>query len=451
MAMGHKQPAPPPVESLPQGQGQPFYQHLEAFLTAHDFDGFVEDKCRKFYAKKRGRPSHPPGLYFRALLMGYFEGLGSERAIAWRIQDSMSLRAWLGFSPAQKVPVHSTLSHTRQRISLPAHRDVFRWVLARLGEEGLLCGRTLGIDASTIQANASLKTLVRREGGQNYQQFLDGLLQAAGVKHPTAEDRRRLDRTRKKKLSNKEWKSPHDPHARILKLKDGRTRLGYKDEQTVDLDTGAVVAVVTHLGDRGDPQSLKKTMEESDENLVSIRDGPAAQDRTSHIEEWVGDKGYHCNAVLVECERRKVRSYFSEPSRGRRTWHGQSAAKQAVYANRRRIRGPRGKRLLRKRGELLERPFRHRLDLGGLRRVFVRGLCNVQKRSHLCASAQNLGLLMRHRHGIGTPRCLQDRRAFWMAHPLRGEPQVPAPAPLLAQRTAPRQRAPTQLHLRFAA
>jgi len=450
MSMGHKQPAPPSAELLPQGQGLPFYQHLEAFLTAHAFDRFVQDKCQKFYAKKRGRPSHPPGLYFRALRMGYFEGLGSERAIAWRIQDSLSLRAWLGFCPTQKVPVHSTLLHPRQRISLRAHRDVFRWGLARLGEQGLLCGRTLGIDASTIQANASLKTLVRREGGQNDPQFLDGLLQAAGLKHPTAEKRRRLDRTRKKTLSNKEWVNPHDPEARILKRKDGRTRLGYKDEQTVDLDTGAVIAVVTHPGDRGDSQSLKQTMQESDQNLISIREGEAAQNPQSPVEEWVGDKGYPSNAVLVECQRRKVRSYFSEPARRRRRWRGKAAARRAVYANRRRICGRRGQRLLRKRGELLERPFRHRLDLGGLRRVYVRGLGNVQKRSYLAASAQNLGLLMRQRHGVGTPRSLQDRHTP-MVHPLPGEPHIQAPAPPLLSKPAPRQRAPAPLRFRFAA
>ncbi len=450
MAMGHKQPAPPPAESLPQGQGQPFYQHLEAFLTEHDFDRFVEEACRRFYAKKRGRPSYPPGLYFRALLMGYFEGLGSERAIAWRIQDSLSLRAWLGFSSTQKVPVHSTLSHTRQRISVRAHREVFRWVLSRLGEAGLICGRTLGIDASSQQANASLKTLVRRDSGQNYQQFVDGLLRAAGVQHPTAADRQRLDRRRKKNLRNKDWVSPHDAQARVMKLKDGRTRLGYKDEQSVDLDTGAIIAVVTHLGDRGDPQSLPKTMEESEENLVSIRDGPAALDPSSHVEEWVGDKGYHCNAVLQLCQQRNIRSYFSEPARGQRKWKDNTAAQDAVYGNRRRIRGARGKRLLRKRGELLERPFRHRLDLGGLRRVHVRGLHNVQKRAHLSGSAQNLGLLMRQRYGIGTPRSLQDRgmamgTLLWTAPPAQTSP-LP-----LAMGFPPRQRAPTQLRLRFAA
>jgi transposase len=444
MAMGRKQPAPPPAQCLAQGQGQPFYQLLEAFLCEHDSDRFVQDKCRKFYARKRGRPAYPPGFYFRALLMGYFEGLGSERAIAWRIQDSLSLRAWLGFAPNQKVPVHSTLSHTRQRISLRAHRDVFRWVLARLGAAGLLCGRTLGIDASTMQANAALKTLVRRDSGQNYQQFVDGLLRGAGVRHPTAEDRRRLDRRRNKTLSNKDWVHPHDPQARILKLKDGRTRLGYKDEQTVDLDTGAVIAVVTHPGDHGDPQSLKKTMEESEQNLVSIRDGPGDKEAGSRVEEWVGDKGYHCNEVLQQCDRRKQRSYFSEPERGRRNWRGQRSAQRAVYGNRRRIRSARGKRLLKKRGELLERPFRHRLDLGGLRRVHVRGLHNVQKRSHLAASAQNLGLLLRHRHGIGTPRSLQDRRAG-AGSPWFGQPLGPASGLPLAQAPTPRQRAPTQL------
>jgi transposase len=411
MSMGHKQPPAPLAQTLPQGQGQPFYQQLEEFLSQHNFDDFVEKRCKRFYARKMGRPSLPPGVYFRALLMGYFEGLGSERAIAWRIQDSLSLKAWLGFAPSDLAPVHSTLSRTRKRLSVKAHRDVFRFVLARMGEEGLVCGQTLGVDASTIEANAALKALVRREGGQNYQQFLDELLRAAGVNDPTPEDRRRLDRKRKKKGSNKEWCNPFDKEARIIKLKDGRTHLGYKDENAVDLDTGAVVGVVVHLGDRGDPQSLPVTLQEAKENLVSMREGDAAQDKSSRVKEVVTDKGYHSNQTLKQCEQQGLRSYFSEPKRGTRRWKGDLFAKRAVYRNRRRIRGKRGKALLRRRGELLERPFCHRLDIGGMRRAYVRGQKNLQKREYIAASAQNLGLLMRQRYRMGTPRSLQDRRA----------------------------------------
>lgn len=421
MAMGHKQPTALPGDGLPQGQGQPFYERLEQILTQHDFDRFAEQRCRRYYARRMGRPSLPPGLYFRILLMGYFEGLGSERAMAWRLQDSLSLRAWLGFGPTDRVPVHATLSGTRRRLSVRAHREVFRWVLARLGEAGLLCGRTVGLDASTIEANASLKALRRRQTGQDYPQFLDQLLKAAGVQNPTAEDRRRMDKKRKKKLSNQDWVNPYDPQARITKLKDGRTHFGYKDEQAVDLDTGAVLAVVVHPGDRGDPQSLPGTLGEAEQNLISIREGQAAKDRQSHIDEAVCDRGYHSNAALLDCQQRGIRTYFAEPQRGRRKWKGNWAAKKAVYANRRRLRRKRSKRLHRRRGELLERPFMHRLDLGGLRRAHVRGQANVQKREYLAASAQNLGLLMRHRHQRGTPRSLQDlpARHPWLSRPLR--------------------------------
>lgn len=441
MAMGHKQPTAPLVETRPQGQGQPFYQKLEALLVQYDFDCFVEQRCQRFYARRRGRPSLPPGLYFRILLMGYFEGLGSERAMAWRLQDSLSLRAWLGFGPTDAVPVYKTLSNTRRRLSVRAHRDVFRFALARLGEHGLLCGRTVGIDASTIQANAALKALIRRDSGTNYQQFLDELLKAAGVEQPTAQDRRRMDKKRNKKLSNKEWVNPHDPQARITRLKDGRTRLAYKDEQAVDLDTGAVVAVVVHPGDRGDGQSFSGTLGEAEQNLVSIREAEAAKDPHSHIEEAVGDKGYHSNHVLLQCHERGLRTYFSEPERGRRKWKGNAAARRAVYANRRRIRQQRGKRLLRRRGELLERPFRHRLDLGGMRRVHVRGQANVQKREYIAASAQNLGLLMRHQYRMGTPRSLQDLRALsGRLHPgqhARSAPPWPPQGPGRSRRAAP--------------
>ncbi len=410
MAMGHKQPPAPLADTAEPAQGQPFYQFLEDFLVQHDFDGFVEGICKKFYARRMGRPSMPPGLYFRLLLMGYFEGLGSERAMAWRLQDSLSLRAWLGFAPTDPVPSHSTLSRTRRRLSLKAHRQVFAFVLARLGEEGLVCGRTLGVDASTIEANAALKSLVRRQGGHSYQQFLDELLRAAGVQNPTADDRQRIDRKRKKKLSNQDWVHPYDPQARIIKLKDGRTHLGFKDEQAVDLDTGAVVEVVVHPGDKGDTQSLPQTMDAAEQTLIGLRQGAAAQDKSSRVEEVVTDKGYHSNAVLLDCQRRGLRTYIKEPQRGKRRWKGQTAAKQAVYGNRRRLAGERGKLLLRRRGELLERPFEHRLDIGGLRRVHVHGQTNVHKREYLAASAQNLGLLMRHRGHAGTPRSLQDRK-----------------------------------------
>lgn len=409
MAMGRKQAHPCLLDLQPKTQGHPFYQTLEELLIQHDFDSIVEQTCRKFYSRRRGRPSMPPGLYFRALLMGYFEGLGSERAIAWRLQDSLSMRAWLGYRLTDKVPSHVTLSNTRRRISVKAHREVFRFVLARLGEAGLLCGRTLGIDASSIEANAALRSIVRKDSGQNYNQFLDELLKAAGVQSPTAEQRRQMDKKRKKKMSNKEWENPHDPEAKIIKLKDGRTHFGYKDEHTVDLDTGAVVAVVVQPGDRGDPQSMPQTVKEANENLVSIREGEAAQDKSSHVQEVVGDKGYHSNGTLQLCEREQLRSYLSEPARGRRRWKGEAAAKKAVYGNRNRIRGSRGKQLLRRRGELVERPFYHRLDIGGMRRAHVRGKSELQKREYVAASAQNLGLLMRQKYVVGTPRSLQSR------------------------------------------
>lgn len=420
MTMGRKQ-AHPCEDIQPKTQGHPFYQKLEQILTQHDFDGFVERLCRKFYARRLGRSSMPPGIYFRALLMGHFEGLGSERAIAWRLQDSLSLRAWMGYRPCDPVHSHVTLSNTRRRISRNAHREVFRFVLARLGEAGMLCGRTLGVDASSIEANAALRSIVRKDNGQSYPQFLDALLKAAGIENPTAEQRRQMDKKRKKKMSNKEWENPHDREAKITKLKDGRTHFGYKDEQAVDMDTGAVVAVVVQPADRGDPQSMPHTLQEAQENLVNIREGAAAQDPDSHVQEVVGDKGYHSNGTLKLCEEQKLRSYLSEPARGRRRWKGDATAQKAVYENRRRIRGKRGKKLLKSRGELVERPFCHRLDIGGMRRAHVKGKSNVQKREYVAASAENLGMLMRKQNGVGTPRSLQDRA---QGVP-RGQPKLP--------------------------
>ena len=389
---------------LPQGGGHPFYERLNQILNAAGFDAFVEQLCAPFYARM-GRPSLAPGRYFRLLLVGYFEGLDSERAIAWRAADSLSLRSFLRLAPPSAPPDHSTISRTRRLLSVETHAAVFTWVLQQLADAGLLWGRTVGIDATTLEANAALRSIVRRETGEDYTTFLTRLAEASGIATPTRAELARFDRSRTKKTSNAEWTHPHDPDARVTKMKDGRTHLAHKAEHTVDLETGAVVGVTVQGADTGDTASMVETLIAAAEQVEAVLpDGPG-------IEEVVGDKGYHSNETLADLKALGLRSYISEPNRGRRCWKQRQAARDAVYANRRRIRGVRGRRLLRCRGELLERPFAHVCETGGMRRVHLRGHPNIRKRLLVHVAGCNLGLLRRHPIGVGTPRSLQGRAA----------------------------------------
>ena len=300
-----------------------------------------------------GRPSLAPGRYFRLLMLGFFEEIESERGIAWRAADSLSVRAFLGLELDEAPPDHSTISRTRRLIDIETHRAVFTWILERLSQAGLVNGKTVGVDATTLEANAALRSIVRRDTGESYEAFLIGLAKASGIETPTREDLARLDRKRPKKGSNDDWTHPHDPDARITKMKDGRTHLAHKAEHAVDLETGAVVAVTIQPADKGDTETVKETLITAAENIEKV------SPQSDAIRELVTDKGYHSNELLKDLRVLGIRSYIAEPARGRRNWQDNQDARDAVYANRRRIRGKRGRRLLRQRGEYLERPFAH--------------------------------------------------------------------------------------------
>jgi len=404
---------------LPDAPGHPFYRKLNALLDEHGFDAFVEPLCQKFYHDELGRPSVPPGVYFRMLLIGYFEGIDSERGIAWRCDDSRTLRDFLGYDPKEITPDHSSLSKIRLRIDLETHEEVFTWVLKRLAEKGLLKGKTLGIDATTLEANAAMRSIVRRDTGDGYNEFLTQLAQASGIATPTREDLAKIDKKRKNKASNDDWTNPNDPDAKIAKMKDGSTHLAHKAEHAVDLDTGAIVAVTLQGADQGDTTTLWNTVEESVENLRTVADAPQAPQclQGDLMRQVVADKGYHSNDTLRDLREGEVRTYISEPDRGRRSWvdddtgEHMSAEQAAVYANRRRIRGEHGKSLLRKRGELVERTFAHCYETGAMRRTHLRGHPNILKRLLIHVAGFNLALVMRSLFGIGKPRRLQDGMA----------------------------------------
>ncbi len=393
---------------LPKSPGHPFYTRLNALLEAAEFDRFVEGQCAKFYAPVMGRPSLAPGRYFRLLLVGYFEGIDSERGITWRATDSLAVRSFLRLPVEEPPPDHSTISRTRRAIDLETHRAVFTWVQQRLVEAGLLKGKTIAIDATTLEANAAMRSIVRRDTEQSYQEFLTGLAKASGIETPTREDLARLDRKRKKTTSNQDWKHPWDPDAKVAKMKDGRTHLAHKAEHAVDLDTGAIVAVTVQSADQGDTTTIIETAIAAAEQIEAAQ---AEVQAPQPLEELIADKGYHSNQTMIDLAAVGIRSYIAEPDRGRRDWSKEPAAQIPVSANRRRIRGSRGRRLMGQRGERIERSFAHLYDTGGMRRTYLRGHTNILKRLLIHAGGFNLGLVMRHLLGIGTPRGLQDRLA----------------------------------------
>jgi transposase len=387
---------------MPRSPGHVFYDRLQAVLMAGGFDGFVETACQPYYAPKMGAPSVPPGRYFHKHMVGYFEGICSERGIAWRCSDSMSLRDFLRLENREKVPDHSWLSKTRGRLPREIHETVFGWVLKLVAEQGLVKGKRVGIDASTMEANAALRTIVRRDDGRTYREMLTQMAKESGIETPSADDLVRIDRTRKgKKLSNQEWISRTDPEAKIAKLKDGRTHLAYKPEHAVDLDTGVIVAAALHPADTGDTTTIAGTLALAENNLAQI-DAAPTQDEPS---ELVADKGYHSRAVLKDLDGGAWKTRIAEPKQPSFSrWHGDDKARAAVYANRTRLGSSVGKQAMRRRAEIVERSFAHNLDRGGMRRTWLRGRDNVQKRYLVHVAGHNLGILMRLLIGAGTPR-----------------------------------------------
>jgi transposase len=387
---------------LPRSPGHAFYDRLQAVLVEAGFDRFAEGACAPYYASRRGRPSLPPGRYFRMHLVGYFEGIDSERGLEWRCADSLSLREFLRLGTTEPAPDHSWLSKTRSRLPLEAHEAVFTWVLQRLAEHGLIQGDRIGVDASTIEANAALRGIVRRETGEGYCEMLKRLAAESGIATPTVDELIRLDRRRKgKRLSNQDWTSPSDPEAKVAKMKDGRTRLAYKPEHAVDLDTGAIVAAEIHSADRGDTTTLPETLQVAEANLAAVDAAPTSEDPA----ELVADKGYHSRDGLKDLEDGAWKSPIAEKKvKGVNRWHGDEAAQRAVYNNRARLRSGVAKEAFKRRAELVERSFALTLDRGGMRRSWLRGGENLHKRYLVHVAGYNLGLIMRLLVGAGTPR-----------------------------------------------
>lgn len=398
------------TSDLPRSEGHAFYCKLNHLLREAGFDPYVESLCEPYYHDLMGRPGIPPGVYFRMLLVGYFEGLGSQRGIAWRCGDSLSLREFLGLPLGEETPDHSSLTRVRDRLPLPVHQQVFCFVLQVADEQGLLKGKTVGVDATTLEADAAMKSIVRRDTGEDWQGYVRRLMQEAGQIEPgdapTAEEMARFDRQRTdKKVSNQEWQSETDPDSRITKMKDGRTHLAYKAEHVVDLDTELILAAEVYHADTADVDTIGPSISHAQDNLIQA-------ESDAEIKEAVADKGYSGNETLAELEFTEgLRTYIAQPQHAhRRNWKDKPAEqRQAVVNNRRRVKGKRGRALQRQRSEQVERSFAHVCETGGSRRAWLHGLEKVRKRYLTSAMAHNLGLILRHLFGIGTARSLQGQ------------------------------------------
>jgi transposase len=398
-----------------RGPSHTFYDRLNEELDEAAFDKKVEALCERFFETEetRGRPSIQPGMYFRMLMVGYFEGIESERGIEWRCSDSLSLRRFIGVPDGKRVPDHSTLSRMRQRLDESVFSDVFDVVLGLVNSHGLLKGVTFGADSTQLRADASMKAIVRKDTGESYQEYTKRLAAAEGEGKPSADDARRHDRKRKgKKTSNTEWESKTDEDARIARMKNGTTRLAHKAEHVVDLDSGAIVEVALHPANEHDTATLEKSLTKAIERIEAVQEKKSDEPR-----ELVTDKGYHKLVLLVALAAMGFRTFIPEPKqRGERHWVNKPAGtKEAFHQNRARCGRKKGKRLLRSRGELLERPNAHLYETGAMRRLRLRGRANAEKRLVIHAAAANLGLVMRKKYGAGTPRGAAQRAAQFFA------------------------------------
>lgn len=413
MGMGKRKPVQEALfvayDALPRSAGHPFYVKLNELLEEAAFDRWLEKRCAPYYAQaeKRGQPSIPPGVYFRMLLIGYFEGIDSQRGIAWRCADSLSLRQFLGIALGYQTPDHSTLTNTRKRLPPEVFAEVFQFVLRMAVAKNLVAGKTVGVDSTMLEANAAMKSIVRRDTCEDWKEYVTRLMRAEGVideqGKPSDEEVRRYDKTRKnKKVSNEEWVSPTDAESRIAQMKDGRTHLAYKAEHVVDLKTDFVLAAQITPADHGDSQTMADSLMQAQINL-------AQAGSKQEIEEVAADKGYHAAGTLELCDSLHMRTYIPEPQRRHQArWTDKPVELQrAVYGNRRRVRRVKGRKLQRRRSELCERTFAHICDSGGMRRSWLRKLVNVSKRYLLAAAAHNLGRLLRKLFGVGKPKVLQ--------------------------------------------
>lgn len=392
------------TQQLPKSPKATFYSKLDETLESFGFAGKVRALCAPAYKQSAaGRPGIDPVVYLKMVMVGFFEDLPSERAIAARCGDSMSIRAFLNYGLEEKTPEHSSFTVIRQRLGLEIYEQIFTLTLQALREHGLLRGKNLGIDSSVIEANASLRALVHRNTEEQYWDYVKRLAAEHGIDPADTAAVRKFDRHRPGKGSNQEWQNPHDPDAKIGRTKDGATDMIYKPEAVVDLDTGAIVQAQVHPGDQADHQEMATRVLEAQENINQAC-GQALDTLT--VTSVTSDKGYYAVGELQALQREAIRTVICDPIDNRRVDKLEPQPARAVRAARRSVKSKSGKDLLRRRGMHIERSFAHILDCGGMRRTTLRGWENLNKRFKLAAAFYNLSQLMRKLFGFGTPKQL---------------------------------------------
>src|SRR5437899_9228671 len=337
------------------------------------------------------------------IMVGFFEDLPSERAIAARCADSMSIRVFINCYLDEKTPDYSSFTVIRQRLGLDVYERIFTLSLQALGEHGLLRGKNLGIDSSVIEANASLRALVHRKTEEQYWDYVKRLAAESGIDPDDAAAVRKFDRHRPGKGSNQEWVNLYDPDAKIGRSKDGATDMIYKPEAVVHLDTGAIVQAQVHVGDQADHKEMATRVLEAQQN---INQATGEKLDTLTVNTVTSDKGYYAVNELQTLQQEEIRTVIADPIDNRRLDKLETDQKKAVQAARRSVKSKSGKELLRRRGMHIERSFAHILDCGGMRRTTLRGWENLNKRYKLAAAFYNLSQLMRKLFGFGTPKQL---------------------------------------------
>lgn len=393
------------ARKLPRATPSRFYELVERTLGKMEFSRQVWTLCRKAYAEeaKGGRPGIDPVVYLKMLMVGFFEDLPSERAIASRCADSLSVRGFLGYDLTEPTPEHSSLTVIRQRLGLEIYQQVFELILVALREHGLLKGRHLGIDSSVMEANASLRSLVERNTEESYWDYVKRLAGEAGIDPSDLDDLRRFDRKRPgRKTSNEQWVNPHEREAKIGKTKAGTTAMIYKPEHVVDLESGAIVAAEVLPGDQGDTEGLCERIVEAGVTLHQVM---AEVPVENLVRSATADKGYFALQEIKAMQGLAIRTVISDPHEQKRCHNPLTKEDHRVLQRAKRTRKSQyGKALLRQRGPHLERSFHHLLDEGGLRRASLRGRENLTKRYKLGAAFYNLSQLLRKLYGIGTPK-----------------------------------------------
>ena len=378
-----------------------FFSKLDSLLEDIDFGKKIRKLCKPYYSDKTNcRPPIDPEVYFKMMTIGFFENIQSQRGIAARCADSLSIRDFLGYSINEATPDHSTLSETRYRLPVSVYSQIFSIILKALKDNGLVKGENLAFDSSIIEANASLLCLQNRMTEESYAEYIKQLAQEAGVNPEDKAAVARFDRKRKgRKTSNKEWYNPFDTDAKIGQTKDGATDMIYKPEHVVDLDTSAIIDADVLLGDTGDTNNLSERVVNAQIRLNDISENPVVEKPAETI---TADKGYYSVQEITEIQCLGFETVIPDKEFKRNMSKLSDEQALSVELAHSSIASKEGKALLKKRGSHVERSFAHVLDSGGERRTTLRGLENNRKRYLIATACYNLSLLMRTIFGVGT-------------------------------------------------